>query len=54
MISGGTISGYWAVGSVSIVTTPTRTVRMAMTIATMGRRIKNLDMNYLAPVGLDV
>jgi hypothetical protein len=29
-------------------------VRMAITIATIGRRMKNLDMGYLAPVGLDV
>jgi hypothetical protein len=54
IISGGTMSGYCAVGSVSIETTPTMTVRMAMTIAKIGRRMKNLDMRYLPAVGLDV
>ena len=43
MISGGTMSGYWDVGKVSIATMPMMTVRIAMTIATIGRRMKNLD-----------
>ena len=38
------MSGYCEVGRVSIETVPMITVRMAMTMATMGRRIKNLDM----------
>src|ERR1700737_2155193 len=46
-ISGGTISGYCDVGSVSIDTAPTITVRIAMTMATIGLRIKNLDIDYL-------
>src|SRR5580700_5140661 len=54
MISGGTMSGYCAVGSDSIATMPTITVRIAITMATIGRRMKNLDMSYLAPVGLEV
>jgi len=36
--------GNWDVGSVSIDTAPITTVRMAITIATMGRRMKNFDM----------
>src|SRR5579862_1014935 len=43
MISGGTMSGYCDVGSVSIDTAPTMTVITAITMATIGRRIKNLD-----------
>src|SRR5579859_4585404 len=46
-ISGGTMLGYCEIGSVSIETTPMTTVRMAMTIATIGRRMKNFDMDYL-------
>src|ERR1700720_2121142 len=40
--------GNWATGKAPIVTAPTMTVRIAMTIATMGRLMKNLDM-FLAP-----
>ena len=36
--------GNWATGKVTIATAPTITVSMAITIATMGRRMKNLDM----------
>src|SRR5580658_2914371 len=36
--------GNCAVGRVSIVTTPTSTIRIEMTIATIGRLIKNLAM----------
>jgi len=39
--------GYWDIGSVSNETNPTTTVMMAMTMATMGRRMKNLDIRYL-------
>src|SRR5512143_854495 len=34
---GGTTSGYWAVGRPDIATSPTRTVTMEITIATIGR-----------------
>ncbi len=43
--------GYCEIGSVSMETTPITTVRMAMTIATMGRRMKNFDMSYLPAAG---
>jgi hypothetical protein len=36
--------GDCATGKVAIVTPPTMTIRIAMTIATMGRLMKNLDM----------
>jgi len=36
--------GNWATGKNAIVTAPTITVRIAMTIATMGRLMKNLDI----------
>src|SRR6516164_4434551 len=36
--------GNWAIGSRISVTTPTITVTMAMTMATIGRLIKNLDI----------
>ena len=40
--------GNWAMGSPSIATTPTMTMRMEITMATMGRLIKNLAMgDYL-------
>src|SRR6266446_6822241 len=42
MIWGGTISGNCASGSPRMETTPTITVMMAMTIATIGRSTKNL------------
>src|SRR5271155_3690360 len=38
------MSGNWAIGSARMATRPPRTVIMAMTIATMGRRVKNRDM----------
>src|SRR5579864_4348890 len=41
------MSGYCDVGRVIIETAPTITVRIAMTMATIGLRIKNLDMGYL-------
>src|SRR5205823_6368764 len=50
-ICGGTISGYCAIGSVRIDTRPTRTVAIAITIATIGRLMKNFDMGLLAVCG---
>src|SRR5690242_1304182 len=38
------MSGNCAIGDPSMATTPTITMRMAITIATMGRLIKNFDM----------
>src|SRR5216684_147276 len=35
--------GNWAIGRVTITTVPTITVRIEMTIATIGRFMKNLD-----------
>src|SRR5258705_4012676 len=43
MIWGGTMSGNCASGSPRMEITPTITVMMAMTIATIGRSTKNLD-----------
>jgi len=42
-ITGGAMSGNCAIGSCAIETTPRITVRMEMTIATIGRRMKNSD-----------
>src|SRR5512146_1037244 len=42
-ISGGTMLGYCAMGSPSIATTPTITMMIEMTMATMGRLMKNFD-----------
>src|SRR5271156_6794111 len=39
-ISGGTMFGYCATGRPNIVTNPTTTCKMAMTIATIGRLMK--------------
>jgi hypothetical protein len=41
--------GNCEVGSVNSDTVPRITVRMAITMATMGRRIKNFDIDYLPP-----
>ena len=40
------MSGNCAIGSVRIATRPASTVTIAMTMATMGRLMKNLDMAY--------
>jgi hypothetical protein len=48
---GGTISGYCAIGSPFIATTPTRTVTMEITIATIGRLTKKRAMAYFASAG---
>src|SRR5258707_923816 len=37
--------GNWATGKAAIVTAPTITVRIEMTIATIGRLMKNLDIS---------
>src|SRR2546430_14815359 len=41
------MSGYCAMGSVTIATAPIRTIRMAMTIATMGRPTKKRDISAI-------
>src|SRR5258705_5242944 len=41
------MSGYWAVGSFVIATYPAIVVRIAMTIATIGRRTKNAPIVLL-------
>src|SRR5215471_14492944 len=46
-ISGGTTFGNCATGSSTIVTAPTMTVMIEITMATMGRLIKNLDVHGL-------
>src|SRR5581483_7896895 len=43
-ICGGTICGNCEIGRPRSATMPISTVRIAMTIATIGRRMKNLDM----------
>src|SRR3984957_21254462 len=44
-ISGGTIFGNCATGRLAIATAPTITVRIAITIATIGRLMKNFDIS---------
>src|SRR6266436_5642706 len=48
-ISGGTMLGNCATGSVSTETAPTRTIRMAITMATIGRLMKKRYMPYGNP-----
>src|SRR5271165_3945285 len=48
-ISGGTTLGNWEMGRVVIETRPTKTMRMAMTMATMGRLMKK---RYMIATGL--
>src|SRR5215510_9359372 len=43
-ISGGAMLGNCATGRLTIVTAPMMTVKMAITIATIGRLMKNLDI----------
>ena len=45
--------GYWAMGRPRMATMPTMTMTMAMTIATIGRLIKNLAMVGYLFFGLD-
>jgi hypothetical protein len=54
MISGGVISGYWAIGSFLSATTPTRIMMMEITIATIGRLTKNFATAYCFSAGLGV
>ena len=53
-ISGGTMSGYCEMGRFNIDTMPMTTVRMAMTMATIGRRMKKFEsiVRYLAVAGV--
>src|SRR5271154_950713 len=44
-ICGSAIFGNWEVGSPSIDTMPAMTIKIEITIATIGRLIKNLDMS---------
>ena len=53
-ISGGVISGYWATGRLESATPPTITVRMEITMATMGRRMKKFPIGYLDAAGTGV
>src|SRR5882724_8349773 len=48
LISGGTMLGNCATGRVVMVTAPTITIRMEITIATIGRLMKNFDINSLS------
>src|SRR5215813_1019103 len=50
-IWGGAISGNCATGSRNTITAPPSTKKMAMTIATIGRSMKNLDMVRLSLPG---
>src|SRR5271163_3572274 len=50
-ISGGAILGNRATGKVRMVMAPTSTMMMAITIATMGRLMKNFDI-WLIPLRL--
>ena len=40
--------GNWDTGKVTIVIAPTMTSKIEITIATIGRFMKNFDMNYLS------
>src|SRR5512134_4029209 len=51
-ISGGTMLGNWATGSPVMATMPTMTMRMAITIATIGRLMKNRAMPDLPLLAL--
>ncbi len=46
-ICGGTMSGYCAVGSFVMATAPAIVIRIAMTIATIGRRTKKAPTGYV-------
>src|SRR6185436_4263655 len=45
------MSGNWAIGSARMATRPPSTVMMAMTMATTGRRMKNLDIGLVPFAG---
>src|ERR1700736_6729110 len=40
--------GNWATGKLRIVSAPTNTMTMEMTMATIGRLMKNFDIGYLS------
>src|SRR5260221_11614457 len=44
--------GYWAMGSWNMATRPTITMRIEMTMATIGRLMKNLAMALARPLGV--
>jgi hypothetical protein len=46
VISGGAMFGNCATGKVAIVTAPTITISIAITMATIGRLMKNFDMIF--------
>src|SRR5215470_3535774 len=52
--SGGAICGNWALGSPRITTTPASADRIAITIATMGRLMKNAVISAGLPLGRHV
>src|SRR6266404_9929716 len=43
-ISGGTMSGNWAVGRLNIATPPTMTIKIEITIETIGRSINSFEI----------
>src|SRR5215510_1346001 len=49
MICGGTMSGNCASGSLRMAMRPARTVTIAITIATIGRRIKKFEIIFPIP-----
>src|SRR5512139_285525 len=49
---GGARNGYCSMARPLIVTTPSMTVRIEMTMATIGRRMKNCAMGYFPPAFL--
>ena len=46
---GGTIFGYWAIGRLNRLTSPRMMVMIAMTLAKMGRSMKNREIMALLP-----
>jgi hypothetical protein len=48
-ISGGVMLGNCAIGKVRMVSVPTSTKMMEITIATMGRFMKNFDIGFIFP-----
>src|SRR5689334_14755238 len=51
-IFGGARNGYCSIESPRITTTPIKRVRIEITMATIGRRIKKLDMSESASLNL--
>ena len=48
-MEGGVSSGYWAIGKLSIETMPASKINKDITVAKMGRSIKNLE-NIFTPL----